>query len=228
MVMVLISIYDNATAEVGVSMLSIFAQGFFLQASLVLALGAQNIFVLNSGLRKQRHLFVATICSICDAILIFIGVLGVATFFIQFPLLKILLGIVGVGFLFFYGGMKLKEAKDGAEFSPTSVKAVSIKKTVLTTLGFTLLNPHVYLDTFVLIGGYSSKFNAVIERFYFGAGASALSVIWFFGLSLLASFASRLLSNAKAMRGVSLVSGLILIFLAVKLGSDVLGWIREA
>ena len=206
-------------------MLSIFAQGFFLQASLILALGAQNIFVLNSGLRKQRHLLVALVSSICDTLLIFVGVLGVATFFVQYPAMKIGLGVVGVGFLFFYGVTKLKEAKNGVSISQSTAKATSVKQTILTSLGFSLLNPHVYLDTVVLIGGYSSKFTELTDRFYFGAGASAFSTIWFFGLALLASVASRFLNNPRAMRGVSLVSGVILVLLAVKLGSDVLAWI---
>lgn len=207
-------------------MLGLLVQGFVLQASLILALGAQNIFVLNSGLRKQRHLLVALVSSVCDTLLIFIGVLGVATVFVQLPILKISLGVVGVGFLFFYGFTKLKEAKNGVQLSKTTQETTSIKQTILTSLGFSLLNPHVYLDTMVLIGGYSSKFAELSERFYFGAGASAFSTIWFFGLALLASAASRFLNSPKAMRMVSLVSGLILVLLAVKLGSDVLGWIK--
>ena len=207
-------------------MLAIFLQGFFLQASLILALGAQNIFVLNSGLRKQRHLLVALVSSICDTLLVFVGVLGVATFFIQFPILKISLGIIGVLFLFYYGVLKLREAKNGTEISLASQQVISAKQVILASLGFSLLNPHVYLDTVVLIGGYSSKFNQLSERFYFGAGASVFSTIWFFGLALLASLGSRLLKNPKAMRLVSLVSGLILVALSIKLGSDVLAWIR--
>lgn len=206
-------------------MLSIFLQGFFLQASLILALGAQNIFVLDSGLRRQRHLLVALVASICDAVLVFIGVLGVATVFVQFPLLKIGLGIVGVGFLFFYGLLKLNEAKNGVKVSLDSQQATTAKQAILTTLGFSLLNPHVYLDTVVLIGGYSSKFPEMIERFYFGAGASSTSVIWFFGISILASWGSRLLGDPKAVRIISLISGIILVALAIKLGADVLSWI---
>ena len=80
-------------------MIGIFSQGFVLQASLILALGAQNIFVLNSGLRKEHHLLVALVSSVCDTTLIFIGVLGVATFFVQFPILKMGLGVVGIVFL---------------------------------------------------------------------------------------------------------------------------------
>lgn len=207
-------------------MLTTFLQGFFLQASLILALGAQNIFVLNSGLRKQRHLLVALVSSVCDTLLIFVGVLGVATFFIQFPILKISLGIIGVLFLFYYGALKLKEAKNATEFSLTSQQALSVKQVIVASLGFSLLNPHVYLDTVVLIGGYSSKFNLLAERFYFGAGASVFSTIWFFALAFLASLGSQLLKNPKAMRLVSFISGLILLTLSIKLGHDVLSWIR--
>ena len=206
-------------------MLSIFAQGFLLQASLILALGAQNIFVLNSGLRRQRHLLVALISSLCDTLLIAVGVLGVATVFVQVPLLKIALGVIGVGFLFFYGAMKLHEAKKGVHVSLETTQQTTVQQTILTTLGFSLLNPHVYLDTVVLIGGYSSQFNQLQQRFYFGAGASCFSVLWFFGLAFLASICSRLLNNPRAMRVVSLVSGLILVYLSVRLGRDVLAWI---
>lgn len=208
-------------------MFGIFLQGFLLQASLILALGAQNIFVLNSGLRRQRHLLVALVCSICDTFLVFVGVLGVATVFVKFPFLKIGLGLVGVGFLFFYGFLKLKEAKQGSVISLDSAQARTARQAILTSLGFSLLNPHVYLDTVVLVGGYSSKFPLLTDRFYFGAGASLFSTFWFFGLALLASLGSRLLKNPKAMRIVSLVSGLILIVLAIKLGMDVWAWMSE-
>lgn len=208
-------------------MFSLYLQGFLLQASLILALGAQNIFVLNSGLRKQRHLLVAFVCSLCDTTLIFVGVLGVATFFVQYPILKISLGVIGVAFLFLYGLMKLKEAKNGVELSRSSNQVTTITQTIITSLGFSLLNPHVYLDTVVLIGGYSSQFSLFVERFYFGAGASSFSVIWFFGLAFLASFGNQLLNSSRAMRIVSLVSGLILLFLAIKLGTDVWGWVAS-
>ena len=207
-------------------MLGIFFQGFLLQASLILALGAQNIFVLNSGLRKHRHFLVAFVSSLCDTLLVFVGVLGVATFFLEYPILKTGLGIVGVGFLLFYGISKLKEAMTGIKISGSVNQAASIKQTILASLGFSLLNPHVYLDTVVLVGGYSAKFNRFSERFYFGFGASAFSTIWFFGLALLASIAGRFLNNPRAMKIVSLISGIILILLAVKLGSDVIGWIK--
>lgn len=207
-------------------MIEIFIQGFLLQASLILALGAQNIFVLNSGLRKQKHLLVALVSSICDMILVFTGVLGVATVFVRMPILKIILGIIGVGFLLFYGIIKLKEAKNTQPISPEFKQASTVRQAVLMSLGFSLLNPHVYLDTVVLIGGYSAQFSQVAERFVFGVGASVFSTFWFFGLSVLASVSGRLLQNNEAMRWIALISGFVLVILSAKLGSDVLSWIR--
>jgi L-lysine exporter family protein LysE/ArgO len=205
--------------------MSEFIQGFFLQASLILALGAQNLFVIESGLRKRHHLLVATVCSLCDASLILFGVLGTATVFVQLPEVKILFGILGVGFLAFYGWMKLRETpklddlhelKQGPDFTA--------KTAILHTIAFSLLNPHVYLDTVILIGGYSAKFTDITLRGWFGLGAASFSVLWFFGLSLLSAKMSRILSHPDRMRMVFRVSGMILIALAFKLGREVLNW----
>jgi len=205
--------------------ISIVIQGFLLQASLILALGAQNIFVLNSGLRKKRHFLVALVSSICDTTLIFVGVLGVATFFIQYPILKISLGIAGVSFLFFYGAMKINESRNTIAITTTSSDTTNFWQTVFASLAFSLLNPHVYLDTIVLVGGYSSKFSVLSERLFFGLGASSFSTLWFFGLAFSASLFGSFLNNQKAMRMVSLVSGIILVLLALKLGAEVTHWI---
>ena len=206
-------------------MISIVIQGFLLQASLILALGAQNIFVLNSGLRKKRHFLVALVSSICDTTLIFVGVLGVATFFIQYPILKISLGIAGVSFLFFYGAMKINESRNTIDITTTSSDTTNFWQTIFASLAFSLLNPHVYLDTIVLVGGYSSKFSVLSERLFFGLGASSFSTLWFFGLAFSASLFGRFLNNQKAMRMVSIVSGIILVLLALKLGAEVTHWI---
>ena len=206
-------------------MVSIFIQGFLLQASLILALGAQNIFVLNSGLKKKRHFQVAFVSSICDASLIFIGVLGIATFFIQYPILKISLGVAGVGFLFFYGAMKVNESRKTITFSVLHSDTNTFWRTTVESLAFSLLNPHVYLDTIVLVGGYSSKFISLEERFLFGLGASSFSTLWFFGLAFSASLFGNILNSQKAMRIVSFVSGVILLLLGIKLGTEVASWV---
>lgn len=204
-----------------------FLQGFILQASLILALGAQNIFVLNSGLHQNRHILVAFLSSLCDTILILVGVLGVATIFVQIPQLKIVFGVIGVAFLAYYGLVKLKEARSDSRNSSEKFYSTSLKETIFTTLAFSLFNPHVYLDTVVLIGGYSTKFSHVSERFLFGLGASAFSWFWFFGLVLMASAGNKLVNNPKAMKVISVISGLVLLILSVKLGMDVWEWIRQ-
>ncbi len=205
--------------------MSILFEGFFLQASLILALGAQNLFVLESGLKKQRYLLVASLCSLCDALLITLGVLGVATLFVQIPLLKIGLGVFGVAFLLWYGVVKLFEKPASLENSHALKKSSHLRTVVLQTLAFSILNPHVYLDAIVLIGGYSTTFPTALERAWFGAGAALFSVVWFFGLALLSARASKLLNNPKTMRMIFVISGCVLIALALKLGIDVWSWL---
>lgn len=198
-----------------------FLEGFFLQASLILAFGAQNIFVLESGLRRNRHLTVALVCTACDFVLTFLGVLGTSTLFQRFASLRVGLGIVGVAFLAYYGFMKLREAFHGSEAGAHSSQASrTVAEAVWTSLGFSLLNPHVYLDTLVLIGGYSAKFVVLGDRIAFGFGACAISFLWFFGLAFCAGLFSRLFESKTAMRIVSLGSGIVLIGLAWKLGRE--------
>ncbi len=199
-----------------------------MQASLILALGAQNIFILESGLRKQRNLVAALVCSVCDALLIAVGVLGAASIFVRIPILKIGFGIAGVLFLFYYAFKKLAEGLskttegEGEVIAPTTT---NLKQVILLSLSFSLLNPHVYLDTVVLIGGYSAKFFAFNDRAVFGTGAASFSILWFFGLSLFASLLGNILKSSKAMKRVSLFSGLVLAVLGCKLAYDIYLWI---
>jgi L-lysine exporter family protein LysE/ArgO len=205
--------------------MKIFLEGFLLQGSLILALGAQNLFVLESGLRKQRHLLAATMCSLCDLILIAVGVMGAASIFVQIPLLKIIFGAVGVAFLVYYGVKKIIEGLQPSRAEKThAATAKSVRRVVMLSLGFSLLNPHVYLDTVVLIGGYSSKFSEIAKRIEFGAGAASFSMLWFFGLATFAASMRAFLGNPKAMQIISLLSGIILLVLAWKLGRDVHSW----
>ena len=204
---------------------NIFFEGFLLQASLILALGAQNIFVLESGLKRRRQFLVAATCSICDALLIAIGVLGASSIFVQVPWLKIAFGIIGVIFLIYYALKKLFEGiKPASPEIATSPLATSAKQVILLSLGFSLLNPNVYLDTVILIGSYAAKFSEIEKRMIFGLGASVFSTIWFFGLAYFASAMSSLLASTRSMRTISLVSAAILLALSWKLGSDVYGW----
>lgn len=205
--------------------MQIFLEGFLLQASLILALGAQNIFVLESGLKKQRHLLVAFVCSLCDAVLILLGVAGAASIFVQVPVLKIGFGILGVLFLVFYGAKKLIEGFRPAPLAESgALTTSSTRKVILLARGFSLLNPHVYLDTVILVGGYSAKFSDLSTRIEFGAGAASFSALWFFALAIFAYGSRRLLNNPRGMQIISLLSGIILLALSFKLGRDVYSW----
>lgn len=208
-------------------MVQVFLEGFFLQASLILALGAQNIFVLESGLKRQHHFLVASLCIFLDYLLVFIGVWGAAEILLKFPILKITVGICGVGFLIFYAFQKIREGfgrKAFESFNKTQV--TTRKKAILAALGFTLLNPHVYLDTIVLIGGFSSKYSDFEMRTAFGFGAGTLSLVWFYGLVIVSSFFNKLLHNERAMRVISLMAGIVLLFIGYKLGVDVYSWVK--
>lgn len=197
-------------------------EGFILQASLIVALGSQNLYVIEMGIKRQHHYLIAAICALCDFILIMLGVLGISALLSRVEELKIVIGLIGVGFLTYYSVLKLKEAcLGGVAIDGSEIKAVSQKKALLMALGFTLLNPHVYMDTFFLIGGYSSKFPTQIEKISFGIGAGSFSVLWFFFLSLFSSFFSNQLKKETFARALSLISGIILGLLAVKLGKEI-------
>ena len=201
-----------------------FLQGFLLQASLILALGAQNLFVLEMGLKRRYHLMIATICSIGDIILILIGTLGVSSLISSVAELKIIVGFIGVAFLLYYAIVKIREFLYFSTKIQSKQSAIySKRRVVIMSLSFTLLNPHVYIDTIFLIGGYSTKFDTHMSKFIFGLGAGAFSAIWFYSLSVFSSKFSIFLRKDKVSMSVSLISGLLLAYLAYELGIDSYG-----
>lgn len=201
--------------------MEVFIEGLALQASLILALGSQNLFIIEMGIKRQHQWLIASICSVCDFILIMLGILGVSALLQSFGQLKALIGFAGLGFLLYYAVLKLKEAfRGGNLFGRGSEEVISQRKAILMTLSFTLLNPHVYIDTFFLIGGYSSKFDSLFSKILFGLGASAFSVIWFFCLSGFTARFSGLLMRGAFARGLAFASGVVLTYLAFKLGRE--------
>jgi L-lysine exporter family protein LysE/ArgO len=198
-----------------------FWEGFILQAGLILALGAQNVFVLESGLKKNRHILVASICTFCDVVLIGIGVAGAARFFALYPQMKQTVGMLGIAFLVHYAITKLREKHHVAvEEEGHGPK----RGAIAGALAFSLLNPHVYLDTQVLIGGYATKITEVNGRYMFGAGAAVFSAIWFYTLAIGASKMNRFFSDVKTRRTISICTGIVLLILAVKFGDDLFNW----
>lgn len=201
--------------------MKIFTQGFLLQASLILALGAQNLFIIDVGLKRNNHLLAATICAICDLLLIMIGVLGVSALLVKTDSFKVAIGLLGSLFLLYYASLKLNEAFRGSKKLPANEQTlVSKKVVVLTTLSFTLLNPHVYIDTFFLIGGYSTRFDVFSEKLIFGLGAGVFSALWFYFLAVFSSRFASILTNERNLRITSFITGVVLAYLAYKLGVE--------
>ena len=177
--------------------------GFFTGLSLILAIGAQNIFVIEQGLKKQYVFIVCLICSISDLILIFLGIFLFQYFGNFFnPTIELILNILLLLFLlhFIYG--KISIQKNKISFSKKKYK-VSLQNIVLKTLAFTYLNPHVYSDTVFFLGNFSKNF-LIIDKYYFGIGASTASFLFFFIIGYLSKFLSRYLLSDKIWKKINL------------------------
>lgn len=170
-----------------------FLEGMALGGGLIIAIGAQNAYLLSLGIKRNHHFAAATICTLWDITLITLGVLGVGAWVQANPsVLKYTLW-GGAIFLFAYGVRSLISALKGSvldtEDGAVGVGSQSLKNVVITTFAIGVLNPHVYLDTIVLLGSISGKFTGN-GRYHFGAGAALSSVIWFYSLG----FAGQLLA----------------------------------
>ncbi|WP_076413694.1 LysE/ArgO family amino acid transporter [Shewanella sp. UCD-KL12] len=175
-----------------------FIQGVGIGGSLIMAVGAQNAFVLKQGLKRSHSLPIAALCSIIDALMITAGVAGLGHLILAFPLIKDIASIGGAIFLLVYGAKALKSSFVSQSLAQDGTKATgSLKAAVLTTLGISFLNPHLYLDTVVLLGSISAQFEGA-DRPLFGAGAVLASFVWFFSLSFGARYLSPLFQKPKA------------------------------
>ena len=163
-------------------MIAPFIQGFGTGGGLIVAIGAQNAFVLSHGVRKNHHLTIAMICILCDAVFITAGVAGFGTSISTNPTLSSWVTWGGAGFLFFYGCKSFRSAVRGGNLSIADRRMQSLGAAIIATLAVTLLNPHFYLDTVILLGGVSSQFSGE-NRLYFWVGAVSASTLWFICLS---------------------------------------------
>ena len=160
-----------------------YIQGFGTGAGLIVAIGAQNAFVLSRSIRRQHHLVICLVCSLCDALLISLGVLGTGEIIASDPALLAPAAWGGAAFLAWYGFGALRSAVRGGALEGDGDAAPGLKATVLATLAVTLLNPHAYLDTVVMLGAVSGQ-HAGQARYLFGLGAVSASFAWFFTLGL--------------------------------------------
>ena len=185
--------------------------GFFIGLSLILAIGAQNIFVIEQGLKKQYVFLVCLICSISDLLLIFLGIF-LFEYFRNFfsDNIELIFNILLLVFLVYFiiTKIKIKHNEINIDFKNDTI---SLKNTVIKTLGFTYLNPHVYSDTVFFLGNFSKNF-LISQKYYFGVGASIASFLFFFCLGYLSKFLSKYLQNQIAWKFINFF---IIIFMSI-------------
>ena len=177
--------------------------GFFTGLSLILAIGAQNVFVIEQGLKKQYIFLVCLICSLSDLLLIFLGILLFHFFHQYFNLLvELTLNILLIIFLIYFVFSKIKSIKGNISFN-SEVKDTSKIEILFKTLGFTYLNAHVYSDTVFFLGNFSKNF-LLDEKIFFGIGASIASFIFFFLLGYLSTYFSKYAQDNKIWKYINI------------------------
>jgi L-lysine exporter family protein LysE/ArgO len=185
--------------------------GFFTGLSLILAMGAQNIFVIEQGLKKKYIFIVCLICSISDFLLIFLGI-----FLFQYlnnyftSTVELIFNILLLIFLlhFIWGKIRIKASE--ISFNVDS-KTNNLSSILVKTLGFTFLNPHVYSDTVFFLGNFSKSLSQM-DKYYFGAGAAISSFLFFFTLGYLSKYFSKYLKSAKVWKRINY---LIILFMSI-------------
>jgi L-lysine exporter family protein LysE/ArgO len=170
-----------------------FFPGFFAGLSLIIAIGAQNAFVIKQGLTKQHVLMTVAICTASDALLIALGAAGLGKILQSHASFLEAIRWFGVIYLIWFGSKSIKAVFSNEVLDTTTTISPSAKKVVTSLLGFTFLNPHVYLDTVILLGSISNQFKS--DRWFFSAGAMLASLIWFTSIGYGAKAASRFMSK---------------------------------
>ena len=180
-----------------------FLLGFFTGLSLILAIGAQNIFVIEQGLKKQHIFLVCLICSLSDLILIFLGIF-LFHYFVQYfnSTIELIFNILLIIFLLHFIYSKIKIYNSSINFN-SDTKNISTLNILLKTLGFTYLNPHVYSDTVFFLGNFSKNF-LVNDKIIFGIGASVASFLFFFLIGYLSKFLSKYAQRQNIWKTINL------------------------
>lgn len=189
-----------------------FFPGFFTGLSLIIAIGAQNAFVIRQGLAKSHVVLVVFICAISDALLIFLGTGGLGTLIQAQPSLLEFIRWFGVAYLTWFGIKSLRSVFRQQSLTSGTGTSSSRGTVILSVLGFTFLNPHVYLDTVVLVGSIANQFES--DRWYFALGASVGSVLWFSVIGFGARAASRYMSRPISWKILDLVIALVMFSVA--------------
>jgi L-lysine exporter family protein LysE/ArgO len=198
------------------SPLSAGLDGFLLGASLIVAIGAQNAFVLRQGLKGEFVLAIVLMCSLSDALLIAAGVAGLGTLVSRSPTALLVVTAGGAVFLFIYGARSFLRATRPGALEPERGSAGKLSAAIAACLAFTFLNPHVYLDTVLLLGSLSGRYSGVARAAY-GVGATLGSFVWFFALGYGARLLQPLFADPRAWRVLDIAIGLVMWWLAARL-----------
>ena len=188
--------------------ISDFIQGFIIGSSLIIAIGPQNLFVINQGLKKNYILIVVLLCSLSDSLLIVCGIYLSNSLLNLNESLIITMKLIGGIWLILYGLNKIKNS-NSHNIENKEFKELSLNKVVFTTLAITYANPHVYLDTVVLLGSISVNFN---NKFYFGLGAIVASFVFFFTLGYFSKFLSKYIKSKKVWFYIDNIMGFLMLF----------------
>lgn len=195
-----------------------FLHGFVVCFGLIVSIGAQNAFLLKQGILKQHVFWIALICFVCDVLLMGVGVLGLGSLIAQSPISSLILALIGAIFLFTYGSRSFIAAYHGSSqllMQQDKTKS-SLKKAVLVTLAITLLNPHVYIDTVVIVGGIGGTLNFE-QKVQFLIGALICSFLWFFGVGYGAGLLSPYFEKRRTWQILDSITGLIMYGIALSL-----------
>ena len=196
-------------------MVNIALTGFFSGLSLIVAIGAQNAYVLRLGLMRTYVGIAVVICALSDAILIIAGTAGMGALVSQNQILLKIISWVGAGYLLFYGASAFWRARKPNVLLPTEQELPNKRKVILAVIGFTWLNPHVYLDTVLLLGSIGSQFGS--DRWWFALGASIGSVLWFTGLGYGSKAAAKIMSRPTTWRILDIFIGVVMTTIAISL-----------
>jgi L-lysine exporter family protein LysE/ArgO len=189
-----------------------FLPGFLAGLSLIVAIGAQNAFVIRQGLTRQHVFVVVAICALCDALLIALGIAGLGAIIQGLPWLLEIVRWFGVLYLSWFGIKSVRSAFKNEVMDASGAQTTSLAKVVGAVLGFTLLNPHVYLDTVILLGSISNQF---ADKWAFGFGAMTASAVWFSSIGFGAKAASRFMSKPSFWRVLDSLIAVIMFSIAL-------------
>lgn len=199
----------------------ILLQGFGLGATMIIPIGAQNAYVLNQGIKRHHHLTTATICSVLDVIFISLGIFGGGALLSQNESLLIAVTLGGIAFLTGYGLLALKSAfkPSRQQESSSEITARGKRTVILGALAVTVLNPHLYLDTVVILGSIGGQFEGH-DRLSFALGTMIASFMWFYSLSIGAAKLGPTLSKPAVKKGIDLVIAAMMFTIAFLLANN--------